>query len=129
MMISFGGNKRVNATYGAFEIKTDQGPDSDGDGSAPEPFDLFFASMGTCAGFYVLRFCQKRDLPTENVRVLQTWQRDEKRKITGITLEIQVPPEFPEKYHKALSRAANLCTVKRFIEDPAPITTTTVVKH
>ena len=30
-----------------------------GQGSAPTPFATFLASMGTCAGIYVLGFCKK----------------------------------------------------------------------
>jgi ribosomal protein S12 methylthiotransferase accessory factor len=35
-----------------------------------------------------------------------------------IDLEIQVPPEFPEKYETALVRSAELCAVKKHFENP-----------
>ena len=49
MTVTFPGGRRVNASYGDFEIATDQSPDHGGDASAPEPFDLFLASLATCA--------------------------------------------------------------------------------
>lgn len=128
MTVSFPGGRRVTASYEGFTIATDQGPDSGGEGSAPEPYDLFLASLATCAGYYVLRFCSERELAFEELRLIQTWQRDERKRITRIDLRIEVPPTFPEKYHAALVRAADICAVKRTLQDPPEITTETVVR-
>jgi putative redox protein len=119
MTVSFPGGKRVNASYDGFEVATDQAVDSGGDGSAPEPFDLFLASLATCAGIYVLGFCQKRDISYDGVRLVQSWERDEKtRRLTSVRIGIEVPPEFPDKYLDALIRVANQCAVKKAIESP-----------
>lgn len=127
MEILLAGGKKVNALCGDFEIRTDQSVGNGGEASAPEPFDLFLASLGTCAAVYVAGFCHERDISTDRIRLIQTWARDEKRKLTGIRLEIRVPPEFPEKYHRALVRAAGRCSVKRVLEGPPPIETEILV--
>ncbi len=128
MTVTFPGGKRVNAAYANFEIATDQSAKYGGDGSAPEPFDLFLASLATCAGIYVLGFCQKRNLPHDGVRLHQTWDRDEKTKmLTAINISIEVPADFPEKYHSALVRAASQCAVKKTIESPPEFHVETVV--
>lgn len=130
MTVSFPGGKRVNASYNGFEIATDQTVDSGGDASAPEPFDHFLASLATCAGIYVLGFCQRREIPHEGVRLVQSWRRDEKSKrIETIHISIEVPPDFPEKYHQALVRAASQCSVKKTIENPPNFEVTTVVSQ
>ncbi len=123
MEIVFAGGKKINARYDGFEIRTDQAIESGGEGSAPEPFDLFLASIGTCAGVYVLSFCQSRNLSTEGIRILQSWSRNEQRKLVGIQLRIVVPAGFPEKYHRALVRSAEQCSVKRVLQDPPVIQT------
>jgi len=118
MVITSGGGKKVNAEYRGFTIETDQSERNGGEGSAPEPFMLFLASIGTCAGIYVYSFCQERGIPTEHVRILQKHEKKESgRGIGKITLEIQVPEDFPEKYLPALVKAANLCAVKKHIQD------------
>jgi ribosomal protein S12 methylthiotransferase accessory factor len=128
MTVSFPGGKKVNAAYNGFEIATDQARDSGGDASAPEPFDLFLSSLATCAGIYVLGFCQKRGIPEDGIRLVQSWERDEKtRRLTTIRIGIEVPPSFPEKYHSALVRAANQCAVKKTMEDPPEFMVETVV--
>jgi len=119
MTVTFPGGKRVNAEYNGFEVATDQSPEHGGNGAEPEPFDLFLASLATCAGIYVLSFCQNRDLPHQNIRLTQSWDRDEKSGLlTEVRITIRVPPEFPEKYHDALVRVANKCTVKKVIQTP-----------
>ncbi len=97
MLIDFPGASRVDAHFGGFTVSTDQPPVA----SAPTPFAVFLASIGTCAGIYVLGFCQQRGLPTEGLRILQ---RIHANPATGmvdkIGLEIQVPRGFPEKYRE-----------------------------
>lgn len=119
MIIDFPGGARVDAHYGPFDIMTDQPPSGGGRGEAPTPFALFLASMGTCAGIYVLGFCKQRGLPTEGIRIKQRMHRSTQTGLIGkIDLEIEVPPTFPEKYHASLIRSAQLCAVKKHLENP-----------
>lgn len=119
MQVYFPGGKKVNADYKGFTIETDQPELAGGENSAPAPFDLFLASLATCAGIYVLGFCQQRNLPTDKIKIVQRTERNpEKRMIGKITMEIQVPEDFPEKYKDALIRSAELCAVKKHIQDP-----------
>jgi len=119
MKISFPGGLQVDAEYKGFVIKTDQPVYSGGDGSAPAPFDLFLASIATCAGYYVLAFCNKREIPTEKAAVvMKTRRNSETKRIEKISIEIQLPPEFPEKYKKAVIKAVDSCSVKAHILNP-----------
>lgn len=127
MFVSFPSGKRVVASYSGFEIATDQNPKNDGDGSAPEPYDLFLASLATCAGYYVLSFCQKRQIPHDGIRLVQSWQRNKEGKIDIIRLAIEVPASFPDKYHGALVRAANQCAVKKTLDNPPGFEVETIV--
>jgi putative redox protein len=129
MIIDFPGGARVDAHFSDYTVATDQPPTGGGEGSAPTPFSVFLASIGTCAGIYVLGFCRQRQLPTEGIRVIQ---RPYRNPMTGmvekIDLEIQVPPEFPEKYYDALIRAADQCAVKKHLENPPKFNVYTQVK-
>jgi len=118
MNIDFPGGERVDARLESRLIPTDQPPPY-GEGSAPAPFDLFLASIGTCAGIYVLSFCRERDIPTEGVLIMQRMEFDDSvGMMTKVELEIQVPPDFPKKYYKALVRSANQCAVKKHLATP-----------
>jgi len=127
MKIYFPGGKRVDASFKGFTIKTDQSEKFGGEASEPEPYSLFMASIATCAGIYVLGFCQKRNIPTEAITLEQSWERNKEGKMTTLTIDIKVPPSFPEKYHSALVRSANLCAVKKTMENPPEFLVQTVV--
>ncbi len=117
--IALEGGKRVSARVGEFLINTDQGVKAGGEGSAPEPYVLFLASIGTCAGVYVLGFCEARKIPVDGIRLVQSHEFDPvKHRLSRIRIEIHVPPDFPEKYRKPLARAASQCAVKKTVLDP-----------
>lgn len=124
ILIDFPGGSRVDAHFGKFTIPTDQPPT----GSAHTPFEVFLSSIGTCAGIYVLGFCQQRGLPTEGIQILQ---RTHSNPLTGmiekIDIEILVPPTFPEKYRDSLIRSAELCKVKKHLEHPPMFNVTTTL--
>jgi ribosomal protein S12 methylthiotransferase accessory factor len=118
MIIDFPGGARVDAHFGPYTVMTDQ-PSMGMPGSAPTPFAVFLASLGTCAGIYVLGFCKQRGLPTEGIRIVQrSLSKSGSDLVSEVELEIQVPPNFPEQYHEALVRTASLCKVKKHLENP-----------
>ncbi len=128
MVVTFPGGARVDAHFGPYVVRTDQPPQGGGQGSAPTPFATFLASIGTCAGIYVLGFCKQRGLPTDNIRIVQRLQVNPANgMVSKVLLDIQVPPEFPEKYHAALIRAAEQCAVKKHMETPPQFEVKTVV--
>jgi ribosomal protein S12 methylthiotransferase accessory factor len=118
--ITFPGGKKVNAEMNGMTIATDQ------------PYALFLASIGTCAGIYVLSFCQERSIPADKVHIVQrleyTALDEKKSRLSKITLEIHVPPDFPQKYHNALVKVADQCAVKKTIQDPPVFEVKTVVE-
>ena len=130
MEVFFPGKQRVYSLYKGFTIKTDQPKRSGGEGSSPAPFDLFMASIGTCAGIYVLRFCQERGIPADNVKLMMSTERDsETWMIKKIGIEICLPPEFPAKYKEAIVKAAELCTVTKHLNDPPEIVVGAVIQQ
>jgi ribosomal protein S12 methylthiotransferase accessory factor len=119
MNITFPGGLAVEADFNKFCIRTDQTQSDGGENSAPSPFDLLLASLGTCTGFYALRFCRERRLSTEGLRLTLKTEKDlEKNRLSKIKLVIHLPPGFPEKYREAIVRATHQCSVKRTIFDP-----------
>jgi putative redox protein len=118
MIVDFPGGARVDAHFGKFTVQTDQPANGGGEDSAPSPFEMFLASIGTCAGIYVLGFCRQRGISSEGIRIIERIQPGPGGMVEKLDLEIQVPPEFPEKYYESLVRAAELCKVKKTIENP-----------
>lgn len=119
MRITFPGGARVDAAYKGFTIRTDQPEQVGGQNTAPSPFDLFLASLGTCAGYYVLSFCQQRGISANGIElVLRTTRNKETGLIGLVEIEIQVPVDFPDEYREAVVRAASHCAVKKHLANP-----------
>ena len=119
MKIYFPGGKKVYADYKGFTHKTDQAVYAGGEGTAPSPFELFLASIGSCAGIFVLGFCQQRGIDTTGIELIQRLEVDPgTRSVKTINLEIKLPAAFPEKYKNAVIQSANLCAVKKHMENP-----------
>ncbi len=112
--VRFPGGRKVEATFDGHSVVTDQ--------PSPSPFDLFLASIASCAGYYALRFCQERDLSTDGLKVTMETERDASRKqIAKLRIAIDLPESFPERYREAILRSVGQCPVKRHLEEPPAI--------
>lgn len=117
MIFTLPGGSRVDARIGPFTVHTDQPPDA----TAPAPFELFLASIGACAGFYVLAFCRKRGIATDGIRVVQQNDMATTGMVERVRLTVELPPGFPDRYRDAVLRAVDQCTVKKHLEHPPAI--------
>src|SRR5450759_4360194 len=117
MEITFDGVKVVTAHTHGHSIRTDQPLENGGENTASAPFDLFLASIGTCAGIYVKSFCDNRKIPTDNIKIIQKTEYDKETGLpVNITLDIKLPADFPEKYKASVINVAELCKVKKSID-------------
>jgi len=114
----FPGGLAVDAEHKSFLIHTDQPIESGGGGTAPSPFDLFLASIGTCAGLFALQFCRQRGIDTGGLGVTLSGEKGEQGLVSLLRLELRLPPSFPLKYRDAIVRAVDQCTVKRHLRNP-----------
>lgn len=122
--VLFPGGKRVEVRIREFAIETDQCIKAGGAASAPEPFDLFLASMAACAGIYALNFCRSRDLSTEGLGLGMDWEPDGRQpEKARVRYRLKLPAGFPEKYRPGIVRAMELCAVKKRIQMPPEFVT------
>jgi ribosomal protein S12 methylthiotransferase accessory factor len=129
MEVTFDGDKVITAHLNGHTIKTDQPVKSGGGNTAPAPFELFLASIGTCAGIYVKSFCDQREIPSGNIKIIQSIEFDNQTRLPAyIKLDIQLPADFPEKYKAAVINSAELCAVKKTINNPPKFEVVTSIK-
>ncbi len=65
--VSFPDGKKIDAKIGEFKSNTDHAVENGGDESAPEPFQLFLASIASCACIYALSFYQSRKISPDGM--------------------------------------------------------------
>jgi ribosomal protein S12 methylthiotransferase accessory factor len=119
LSVKFGDGLKVDVEYKGFVVRTDQPVRDGGDGTALSPFDYFLVSLAACAGFYALAFCRERKISVEGLNVTMSAERGEASKmIDKVTIAVDLPADFPEKYKFALVKAIDHCTVKAHIMRP-----------
>ena len=124
--VSFPDGKKIDAKIGEFTINTDQAIANGGDESAPEPFQLFLASIATCAGIYALSFCQSRNIRPDGMALSMECEWDEdKKRYPKMSINLRLPEGFDEKYRKAVVLSMDLCSVKKHMMDPPEFEITT----
>jgi len=112
------GGKKVNAIFNGFTIATDAPKAAGGEGTAPSPTALLLASIGTCAGFYIQFFCEKHGISKDKVELKVRSENDQTSGLIGrIVVHIEVTEDFPEKYLNAIRSAADVCVVKKNIQN------------
>jgi len=118
---------KVNAKLGDQIIRTDQSQAAGGDGSAPAPFELFLASIGTCSGIFVRHFCLQRGIDSTGIRIIQKHDfNPQTHMIEKVNIEVHLPEGFPEKYKDVIIKVVDQCAVKRHLQNPPAFNVTTV---
>lgn len=115
--VNFLDNLRLDAKFDDFTVISDQPIRYKGDGSAPGPFDYFLASSAMCAAYFARMYCISRDIPTENLRLLQNNIVDpENRYKQLLKIQLELPEGISEKDRQGIVRSMERCTVKRAIQ-------------
>ncbi|MEZ0313535.1 MAG: OsmC family protein [Myxococcota bacterium] len=117
--------QRIDATVHGHLIRTDQPIGRGGHDAAPSPFDLFLASIGTCAGLSIQTFCVKRDIPFQGIGIIEEIALDDHGVLTGVEVRITLPEGFPPRYVTALHKVVAQCAVARSVLARPNFTVTT----
>ena len=119
----FPGGVRVDAVVRGFAVSTDQPFEAGGFDTAPSPYELFLASLATCAGFYAVQFCRKRGISTEGLKLSAHATKSDGVLTDSMRIDLELPHGFPDQYRTAILRAIDQCAVKRALENPPKIET------
>ena len=118
VVVRLTGGRRVEGQIGGHRVLTDQPRNNGGEDTAPSPFQLFLASLGTCAGIFVQGFCAKRGIPYEDIRLIERPTYGANGALESVEFEVQLPPDFPAQYQEPLLRVIDQCSVKRVLQSP-----------
>ncbi len=109
---------RADAHFKGFTVAT-------GGNEAPSPFDLFVASLGTCAGLTAASYCKSRGLDSEGMQILIDLERDpDTRLASKIKMEFVLPEGFPAEHRDRVVKAAGACFVKKHLYQQPEFETT-----
>ncbi len=116
--VRFLDNLRLEASFDDFKVITDQPIRYKGDGTAPNPFQYFLASSALCAGYFVKVYCNARDIPTEDISIVQDNIVDPDNRYQQIfRIRAELPEGLSQKDRDGIISAMDRCTVKRVIQN------------
>jgi putative redox protein len=103
-------------------VLSDQPKDNGGSDKAMTPPELFLASLGTCVGYYVVQFCETRNLDAGDMQIQVDGEMlPNPGRIGRIAIRIRLPFELEEEKAKALIRAATHCTIHNTLAHPPDV--------
>ena len=116
--VKFLDNLRQEASFDDFTVISDQPIRYKGDGSAPGPFDYFLASSALCAAYFAKAYCDARDIPTEDMSIIQDNIVDPDNRYQQIfKIRAELPDGISSKHRAGIISAMDRCTVKRVIQN------------
>lgn len=78
----------------------------------PLPVEMLCASLGACIGLMVDEYCRRNSYNDGNVSLSLTYQMGgAPKKIDVITIDIELPKDFPAEKRKAVLKIAQACPI------------------
>lgn len=116
-------DRRLTVTLDQFSLTLDRPASKGGQGRDPSPTDIFLMSIAACSTFYARGFAEHRNLSTAGMAGSMECAYDsEANRYTALDFTLTLPPDFPEKYANAVTKAMEACTVKKHIVNPPAFT-------
>ncbi|MFO7946077.1 MAG: OsmC family protein [Armatimonadota bacterium] len=107
--------KRYTATVGDYTIfagKAHENPER----NAMWPGQLFIAALGMCMVGDIVPFCERHDIPTEDVTLeLDVTNAEDPSRAESVAVTIHLPGEVSRSEQKAIIRAAKQCYIRQSI--------------
>jgi len=104
------------------ELPVDPEAAAGGTDRGPSPVELLAASLGACVGMTVEAWCRARGYSDGGVAVNLTYTLgDQPRRVTALTLDIELPRDVPPGRHALIKRLVHGCPVHRTLEIPPVI--------
>jgi ribosomal protein S12 methylthiotransferase accessory factor len=122
--LEFPGGKKVTAKIEGHTVRVDQSLEDGGEGSAPDPAQLFLSAIATCSGSVAYSYCQVKGVSPEGLKFSMFCEYDPMEgRYVRLRSEITPPPGFPEELKDGLARAIDRCFVKQHLVHPPALET------
>ncbi|MBE9014783.1 osmotically inducible protein OsmC [Chroococcidiopsis sp. CCALA 051] len=123
--ISYKSNLQFQATARGHVITSDQPYSNGGEDTGMTPPELFLAALGSCVGFYAVKYCQTRglDATSLNVKVSAQKTTDPPIRLDDIEIHLSLPISLSDRHQKGLENAVNACLIHTTLTHPPRIMT------
>jgi uncharacterized OsmC-like protein len=94
----------------------DQPVEDGGQDEGITPVEMLVASLGTCIGYFAVRFCQRHKIQTQGLKVSMEWDYAEQpHRIGSMTAHVNLPVTLDSALKNRLEKVLESCTVHNSI--------------
>lgn len=98
-------------------ILTDQPLEDGGTDEGMTPVEMLVASLGSCIGYFAVRFCQRHKIETAGLRVAMEWEYSEQpHRIGSMAAHVHLPVKLDSMMRDRLQKVLDGCTVHNSIQ-------------
>jgi uncharacterized OsmC-like protein len=113
---------RVSAAIRQHKLVLDVPAGEGGTDTGPTPVELLASALGACMAMHIAKYCQAAKLPHQGFGIDLDFQlAKDPLRIGSLTVDINLPPGFPEGRIEAVKRAAQQCTVRNTLKESTAI--------
>jgi putative redox protein len=117
------GNVKFSAGTRGHRILCDQPPDNGGSDAGMTPPEFLLVSLGTCAGFYAVKYLESRKLSAAGLEVrVSAEKRLQPARLEKFHIELIVRDLDPA-HEAGIQRAVNACLIKNTLLNAPAIET------
>ncbi|MGA8906655.1 MAG: OsmC family protein [Acidobacteriaceae bacterium] len=103
-------------------VFSDQPPENGGYDEGMTPPELFLASLGACAAYYVAEYLRQKGLASEGTRVKVVAEKVmNPPRIDNIRIEVELPMASEERDRAGVDRAVHRCLIHNTLMHPPKI--------
>jgi putative redox protein len=113
---------------GRNSLATDLSVEEGGDGSGPNPHDLYDAALGACTALTMLWYAKRKNIPVEGIEV--SVERDASQERTGIyrlSTELTLTGPLSAAQREELLQVARKCPVHKLMTEVTTEISTTLL--
>jgi uncharacterized OsmC-like protein len=101
----------------------DQPAEEDGQDQGVTPVEMLVASLGSCIGYFAVRFCQRHNIPTTGLKISMEWDYAERpHRVGAIMAYLSFPVKLESAIKSRLQKVLEGCTVHQSLTHPPKIT-------
>jgi len=107
------------------EILSDQPLANGGDDTGMTPPEWFLASLGSCVGFYAVKYLQTRGLDAAGLSIDVSAQKtlDSPARLDDIEIRLSLPIVLSDHHQQGLRKAVDVCIIHNTLMHPPRMTT------
>jgi uncharacterized OsmC-like protein len=123
--VSYSKGFQFKATARGHEILGDQPIDNGGDDAGMTPPEWFLAAIGSCVGFYAVKYLQTRNLNAEGLSINVSAQKitAPASRLDEIIIHLSLPIALETRHHRGLEAAVKSCLIHNTLTHPPKIVT------